>query len=645
MSRPEESILTSIQELVKAYDEGQLTLAVEKCNNLLKRRKSLDANIADAVQRLLLQSYIRQKDYANVREYGRKYPQQHKDLVLYAHYRQDEFDVVSQQSSKSSSLEQHLLAQSFYHLNQVNPAIRVYQEMLSDDTLDDEGRMEILTNALSVFSATVVPYVNSGSPLLKQAQCFLEEHPESYSDLSFNVGTLQCLTGTPANTPWLETARDICGDENPEDLIPIEINEQWSRHFWQTDNNGTVSYEMEGSATQKAVAQVNQALLDHRPLPPQPHPKWNTLQVQLYWYNRAVQQYQTQKYVECQESCQSLRKTFGNKRKGLTSPADWWWQSRVDVILSYVQKDQSKADASIARLEERLQELQKQESCSVIDHATAFVQLHLHALRSPNAKHEEKKALLKSLPASMQSKPAVVATLEALDRVIASKGKVAASNPTDAANVLFDQGQYVEAAKLYEENLPTPESCDQQQLMMQLKRVQALALSGNNEASIGLFETVVPLLEDDMEDPSSVLKGESLENKALPRTLTTKVLTDTVAAQQAGDSSKPKRSKESILRQRARKREAHLQSLEERGQYNPILPSKPNAERWIPKHERSRARRRGQNSRSAQGGGSQADAQKLDAAARRAGQVPASTGPSTANLKVTSGGRKARGRR
>ena len=128
----------------------------------------------------------------------------------------------------------------------------------------------------------------------------------------------------------------------------------------------------------------------------------------------------------------------------------------MDVILSYVQKDQAKTDASITRLEERLQELQKQESCNVLDHATAFAQLHSHDLRSPNAKPEEKMALLKSLPSSIQPKPAVVATLEALERVIASKGKVSASSPTDAANVLFDHGQCGEAAKLYKENLPAP---------------------------------------------------------------------------------------------------------------------------------------------------------------------------------------------
>jgi hypothetical protein len=207
---------------------------------------------------------------------------------------------------------------------------------------------------------------------------------------------------------------------------------------------------------------------------------------------------------------------------------------------------------------------------------------------------------------------------------------------------MFNQAQYAEAAKLYEANLPSPESCDQQQLALQLKRVQALALCGEHDASTELFESLIPLLDNAVEDPSSMVNGENLENKALPRSSTSKSLVVAVAP---GEESKPKRSMERILRQRAHKREAYLKSLEEKGQYNPDQPAKPDAERWIPKHERSRARRRGQNSRSAQGGGSQADALKLDAAARRAGHVSASTGPSTANLKVSSGGRKARGRR
>ena len=111
-------------------------------------------------------------------------------------------------------------------------------------------------------------------------------------------------------------------------------------------------------------------------------------------------------------------------------------------------------------------------------------------------------------------------------------------------------------------------------------------------------------------------------------------------------------SKEKIMRRRARKREQYLNELEKKGLYNPDRPTNPNPERWIPKHERSRSRGGGGrnrnnagNNRSAQGGGSQRDALKLDAAARKAGTIPGSTGPSTANIKVGGGGRKGGKRR
>jgi hypothetical protein len=118
------------------------------------------------------------------------------------------------------------------------------------------------------------------------------------------------------------------------------------------------------------------------------------------------------------------------------------------------------------------------------------------------------------------------------------------------------------------------------------------------------------------------------------------------ATEAEGDKGN-KPSAEKIMRRRERKREAYLKKLEAKGQYNPDRPIKPNPERWIPKHERSRSRGKGRtgNNRSAQGGGSQLDALRLDAAARRAGQVPASSGPSTANIKVSSSGYKGGRRR
>ncbi len=638
-SPPDESLLASLQELVEAYEEEEnYSSVVSKCSSLLKKKKTLEPNIANAIQRLLLQSLIQQQDYAKVVELGKE----HHDLVLYAQYRQDNYDIVSQQASKETLLEQHLLAQSYFHLNQPSPALRVYQDLLKDDDRDNNNsnddeqqqqlQMELLTNAIAVVTSTVVPYVKTDSPLLEQAESFLEDHPE-YCDLALNLGTLQCLTGSLFNAQWFEVAKEHCTD--PADKIPIEINANWSRQFWRKD---VAPYKIQGTGPQIAVAQLNQALVDQKPLPASPHTKWNALQVKMYWYNRAVQQYQSQQYVECQESCQSLKKTLGKKKK-TESPAEWWWQSRVDVILAHVQQEHSKTDATaITKLQERLEGLQSQPTCDTIDHAMAFVQLHLHQLQYPSATKEQKSALLRSLPASIQSQPAVVATLDVLEQAQASgaKSKKDAS-PMDQAETLFHQGQYTQAAEIYETHLPAPSACNADQLVFQLKRVQALAMSDQHDASSQLWESLEPLL-DNTEDPTFT-DGEELEMQALPRS----TKTHTALSATAITDVKPKRSKESILRQRARKREAFVKKLEEKGDYNPN--AKPNPERWIPKHERSRARRKGQQSRSAQGGGSQADAQRLDAAARRAGNVPASAGPSTATLKVSQGGRKGGRRR
>ena len=657
---PESSILTALQEVVDAWTEEDYATVIANCNALLKKRKSLERPLVDSIQRLLLQCYLQQKEYAKVVEWSTSSPQSsspgHRDLVLYAQYRQDQYESVSQQASKETPLEQLLLAQSFYHLNQMNPSLRVYQDLLKagDEGLDEEttGRMELLTNAVAVLSSvsTLVPYVatTSAPTLLEEAEAFLEEHPE-HCDLALNVGTLQCLTGSPFFMKWLELAKDNCTD--PDDMVPIDINTNWSRHFWQMDDEEPVHYDVsKGTAPQTAVAQLNQSLLDKKPIANNPHAKWNALQNRLYWYNRAVQQYQKQQLVECQESCQSLKKILlggGKKKKGdskPSSPAEWWWQSRIDVLLAYVKADA----AGIAKLEERLAGLQGQPSSPTMDHATAYAQLHLHSLQYPNATNEQKCALLKSLPSSIQSHPAVQATLEVFEQATGSsnnKGSKKERSPTDQADSLFEQGQYEQAAKLYDDHLPAPSKCNSEQLAFQLKRVQALALCEQHEASTKLWETLVPLL--DAKDEPIGGNGETLETKALPRTTSSAHKTTTpLAATSKAEQSKLKRSKESVLRQRARKREAYLKSLEEKGEYNPDRPTKPNAERWIPKHERSRARRRGQNNRSAQGGGSQADAQRLDAAARRAGNVPATTaGPSTANLKVPQGGRKGGRRR
>lgn len=121
-------------------------------------------------------------------------------------------------------------------------------------------------------------------------------------------------------------------------------------------------------------------------------------------------------------------------------------------------------------------------------------------------------------------------------------------------------------------------------------------------------------------------------------------------------NSHQKKSKnhECVLRQRAKKREAYLQKLQEEGKYNPAKPTKPDPERWIPKKERSHFKGRRKNRRfgagtSHQGISNTAGAaeleKKLDARARASGATE--TGASTAHISVSgSGGKKGRrGRR
>jgi hypothetical protein len=349
-----------------------------------------------------------------------------------------------------------------------------------------------------------------------------------------------------------------------------------------------------------------------------------------------------------------LGSTNKKKKSKQTTPVELWWESRVDVILAHVMQQQSKTTSSsqpTSKLEQRLENLQKEHSSPTIDHAMAHVQLHLHSLKhhhNPSSKEETTKALLKSLPVSIQSRPAVVATLEALEQDTASTLKnQKKTTTTTTPDALFAQGKYQQAAELYQQQqqLPNPSKCDPDQLAQHLRLVQCLAATDQHQQASQLWESLQPYLEGSVELSTMVDDGEALERQALPRSSTTTTMT---AVEES--SSKPKRSHDSVLQQRARKREAHLKELEAKGQFNPDRPTKPNPERWIPKHARSRARGRGrhhqqQQNRSAQGGGSQADSQRLDAAARRNGTVPASSAPSTANLSVSSGARKGGRRR
>jgi len=682
------------------------------------------------------------------------------DLVLYARYRTEDYATVSKQAAAAATAAgaandgddqsnavafKHLRVQSEFHLNRTKEGLSGYLDMLSNDSIIDENdvesKLEILTNALAIIASsgctpTVALKDETTNAWLEKAEALLmvrddtddvdvDVDDEMFADLASNLGCIRVLTDpTTEETDWLEEAAgtatgrdgDTDAGQSKQGSSSEETNLQWSKHFWYKDLED-VRYDgvLASSSSKKSnnssskptaaqsVAKLNQSLLDENlsRLPPQPHPKWNVMQVRMYWYDRAVLQLKAGKYVECYDSCQSLKKTLsksvsapqGKKKKNKgnaaagseaatatsagsgykpTSPATLWWEARADVVLAYAQQAQSKHKDASTRLSESLESLRAAQAVPslVVDHAVAHVQLHQFVMEQKGNKKDRTKQkreslkLLKALPESIQSCPAVQLTIDDLETAVSndaasSSGKANSTpkSPLEEADMMFGQGQYDEACKLYEGALSNSGSDSSPDIMdSQLRYVQALAMTGQHEASQELWQSLESaLLEENTPTAVALPNGAALENKTLPRGTTGSIGNKLAAASNAAKEEEDKankRSREKILRRRARKKEAYLKELESKGNYNPDRPTKPDPERWIPKHERSRSgRNRGERNNnnkginSAQGGGSRLDAQRLDAAARRAGKVSASAGPSSANLKVSSGGRKGGRRR
>ncbi len=719
-AKPSDIILKFLQEIVDSWTNKNYKRAAEQCVALLKRRKTIEnLGMTVPLQRILMQSYLLQDQYEKVLEWDKTVSSSstvpapkrdgYEDLVLYARYRTGDYAGVSKQAAAAKQTADqsnaivfsNLQAQSDFHLNHTQGGLNVYLQMLDDGSItedDIESKMEVLTNALALIASSgCTPMVDENDESiqfwLEEAEAMLLQDDDGvdsmFTDLASNLGCIRVLTDPSkaraegSDESWLEEAADT-GEDNKG--TSEETNLQWSKHFWYTDMDD-VQYEVPTKANEltatESIAKVNQSLLDENlaKLPPQPHSKWNLLQVRMYWYDRSILQLKAGKFVECQDSCQSLKKTLssasaskgrGKKKNNDTaapttlSPQAMWWEARADVVLAYAQQGLSKYKDAAARLSDRFNVLKVADASVAVDHALAHVQLHQFVLEQQQQKGKKDRqkqqrdllSLLKSLPESIQSRPATQLTMDDLQEAVNSgssssnKTQSAPKSPLEEADMLFGDGRYEEACKLYETALSGSDDFDSQ-----LRYVQALAMSGQHVASQDLWQSLESTVKDETSLASASLpNGSALENKALPRTTTTSARSSLskklAAATDDDESDKP--SREKILRRRTVRREVYLKDLESKGNYNPDRPTKPDPERWIPKHERSRrggnrnrggGRNNNKGLNSAQGGGSKLDADRLDAAARRAGKTQASSGPSSANLKVSSGGRKGGRRR
>jgi hypothetical protein len=699
-------VVTSLQDLLSSIEDQDYGSAIVSCQTLLgiddsKKNNNNNNNkkqhqprplfeddaLEAALYELLVKCWLHQDMYAKVLNCA-KAP---SSLHLYARYRLEDYASIisSNKITSDELLDQHLLAQALYNTCETERAMESYKLLLESTSMSDqEDRMELLTNGLAVLTANATPFVASSSSTCNDgvlvdnhewiaSSLELVKQAPAYYDLAYNLGTYQVLTGDDDENQTnsqqlLPQAESSCRENGQEDadleneLSPIQTNSVWSRH-WKGLEVDASEYSLQGTEATKTIVKLNQVLASKSSslsaMPTSPDSKFTALQTRMYWYNRSVIQLQQKDLDGCRQSCQSLQSTIvaptksqqkKNTKKSLYLPlsqdAAAWWNARVDVILAHVEANGHQEQA-VAKLQHRVEALQALPESPIRDHALAHVQLHLFHFQTPKPTREQTISLLQQLPSWIQSKKATVATLASLTKQGDGNGSSSSdsNNATgmkesvELADVMFAKGDFAEAARLYEKYLPVIPKCNQDQLQQQARRVQALAQSDPQQAT-DLWESLQKSSLMDDNEPASLLPtmdGEALEQQELPRA---KNLKSGLLAVPDDDDDTQRKSHEQVLRRRARQRETYLQEQEKKGLYNSSKPTKPNAERWIPKHARSSNRRRGGGGyhKGAQGGGSEKEALKLDAMARKGGLVD--NGPSTANMKVSSGGRKA-GRR
>lgn len=121
----------------------------------------------------------------------------------------------------------------------------------------------------------------------------------------------------------------------------------------------------------------------------------------------------------------------------------------------------------------------------------------------------------------------------------------------------------------------------------------------------------------------SEIRMEDLESRDVPRPVRkeSESKPELGALDGLKKNSRTVRSPAQVLRRRARKREAYLARLQATGKYDPSRPVKPDPERWLPRNQRSYAKRGRRNKQKFVGGqgsgdGAQKDMLKLDAYAK-----------------------------
>ena len=550
------------------------------------------------------------------------------------------------------------------------------QQQQQQQQHDEEEMMQTLTNALAVCISNapiVVPNVtdnNDDEFIVQQSEALLEKTGDLYYDLNYNLGTWQVLQNSnnnnnnnvadPGWTKLLAAERAIQDQfaNEPQhvlekELLPVQINIKWAMQLRRQGGENQQQQQQHVHYTgDDFFSKLNSNKpLAHKDLPVNVTP----LQKRLYHYNQAILGLKSNQYPLVKLNCTMLLKSFqkNNKKNGNKShhhdddddDDEEWWKSRVQVLEARALDQQGKRAEGQKLLRQALAALQSSSSSTAtssmsdamsnnsnsntIDLAIAWIQLHLAQLEGKLDSPQHRLECLESLPTRIVQSRAVVATRAALYQKLGQSFPEGLLLEQDAADLLLLQEKYQEAAPYFAKQNDGRTGED---VTNRVKYVLCLSHTDPLQAiqvwkDLGIDD--IDNGDDTTMTATTKLSGEELEQMPLPLIKTAR--NSAALSIVPGVTSKSRKSHDSILKRRAKLRERYLASLDQQQQEQRVIGSTtapavashvtarrpPNPDRWIPKYERSKNRRRGQH-KGAQGGFTEKDAAKYDVAARNA---------------------------
>jgi hypothetical protein len=705
-------VTTVCETLLKADDEGGDPLQAVLLEIYLKAllHQSQHAKVttcttgnkskSESVHDLQAYAYYRLEQYEMALQTARQSDGVVASLIqaqaLY-HLNQTQQALQVYQSLLSDDLLQVEVCTNIMAILTANATLYVYEAASntntnsSDSDVSDQARL-VLNNAASqeqdqeypydlAFNLATYDFIKGNTvakrhealTLLQRAhrQCILQngKDTQEVDPMVINATWGRAVWGEPTIAAATSKKTNAVGS-TPKVLALVELVNSL-QHKQQQANNIT---------TNKVLLQALESLLTL---------KLSALQQRLCRYNLAVAQLTAQQFSACRATVQTLLQTMtttGNsKTKKKTAvaanalPTAWendtvWWQVRIEVLVAYSylsqQQQGDKGDnnntSSNKELEDAMDKVQRRfeklsDSSNTLDDATlVYLQLHLQQLEALHKgmvfDSEQQIQWLQQLSHD-KPHPAILATLakifqdchqpeKATELLLKLQGGDSSGNQILAERAMA-QEHYEDAVELYESLL----SQQPQNQVARARLVEALSHVDPARAmeEWNKLQKASQSWQEEGDDEEE--DGQELELRELPRIKHYHHDSIANASATTDDASNgpPPKSRAAVLRRRAKKREEHLATLQLKGLYNPAKPTMPDSERWVPKFERQRNRRRNKNQqhKGAQGGISQKDAAKLDVAARaaNANNNSAAGGPSTSHLTVAGGPRKGGGRR